>query len=58
MDFGPALNFGERGNIGEQTEKNEGEDSAKGMGFSVFGSRMVADLLDKYSRYSVLVIQF
>jgi hypothetical protein len=40
MDFGPALNFGERGNIGEQTEKNEGEDSAKGMGFSVFGSRI------------------
>ena len=40
MNFGPALNFGEGGDVGEQSEQDNGEGGGKGMRCAVFGARI------------------
>ena len=41
VDFGPALDFGEGGEIGEESEQDDDECGGKGVGRAVFGAWIV-----------------
>ena len=38
VNLGPSFDFGEGGNVGEQTKENESEGGGKGMRCSLFGA--------------------
>jgi hypothetical protein len=38
MEFSPSLDFGEGGDIADESEENEGEEGGKGMGLSLCGA--------------------
>ncbi len=40
MKFGPTFDFGERGTMGEEPKKEEGENGTQGLGLALLGSRI------------------
>jgi hypothetical protein len=45
VNFGPSFDLGEGGDVGEESEKDQGEDCLKGLGDTAFGAG-IADFFE------------